>query len=181
MIKVCKFGGSSLANAKQYRKIKKIVSEEEARKVIVVSACGKSFKEDHKVTDLLYLCLAHKQYGMSYEDILKEIEDKHASIIKELKLDYDLKKDIRRIRELLESRANSDEIIAYGEYLSARLMALYLKADFIDARDVICFNYDGSLDLEKTKEKFLPYLKSSKKLIVPGFYGSLPNGVIKTM
>ena len=181
MIKVCKFGGSSLANAKQYRKIKKIVKEEEERKIIVVSACGKESRDDHKVTDLLYLCLAHKQYGMSYDDILKEIEDKHQRIIKELKLDYDIKKDIVRIRQLLDKKANSDEIIAYGEYLSARLMALYLKADFVDARDVICFNYDGSLNIEKTREKFLPYLKSRNKIVVPGFYGSLPNGVIKTM
>lgn len=69
MIKVCKFGGSSLANATQYKKIKSIVESDDTRKVIVASACGKADKNDHKVTDLLYLCLAHKKYGMSYDDI----------------------------------------------------------------------------------------------------------------
>ena len=181
MIKVCKFGGSSLANARQYRKIKKIVRADEERKIIVVSACGKEGKNDHKVTDLLYLCLAHKKYSMSYEDILKEIEDKHRRIIEDLKIDFDLDGEMDRIRELLERNGNSDEIIAYGEYLSANLLALYLGGEFVDARDVICFRYDGSLDIEKTKEKMAPYLGSPNKLIIPGFYGALPNGVIRTM
>ena len=86
MIKVCKFGGSSLASSEQFKKIKNIVESEEERKVIVASACGKAFKEDHKVTDLLYLCLAHKKYGMSYDDILNQIVAKHQSIIDSLVL-----------------------------------------------------------------------------------------------
>lgn len=181
MIKVCKFGGSSLANSKQYKKIKSIIKAEEERKIIIASACGKSNKNDHKVTDLLYLCLAHKQFGMSYDDILKEIEDKHQMIIDDLKLKFDLKKEINRIRQLLDKKGNQEEIIAFGEYLSSRLLALYLNADFVDAKDVVVFNYDGSLNIEKTKEKFLPYTKTKKKIVVPGFYGALPNGVIKTM
>ena len=92
MIKVCKFGGSSLSNSEQFKKIKDIVYSQEERKVIVASACGKAFKEDHKVTDLLYLCLAHKKYGMSYDDILNQIISKHLSIINDLNLDFDLDK-----------------------------------------------------------------------------------------
>ncbi len=181
MIKVCKFGGSSVANAKQFQKIKNIVNSEDARKIIVASALGKADKNDHKVTDLLYLCLAHKKYGMSYEDILQVIKDKHQNVINELKISFDLDKEIAGIHDLLENKKNSDEIISRGEYLSSKLLALYLDALFVDAKDVICFDYDGNLNIEKTKEKFLPYLENNKKIVVPGFYGSLPNGIIKTM
>lgn len=181
MIKVCKFGGSSLASFEQFKKIKNIVESEEERKVIVASACGKAFKEDHKVTDLLYLCLAHKKYGMSYDDILNQIVAKHQSIIDSLDLNFDLDKEIERIKYLLENNKNSDEIVSYGEYLSSRLLALYLNAEFVNAKDVICFNYDGTIDIDRTYQKFIPYLKTSKKIVVPGFYGTLPNGVIKLM
>ena len=181
MIKVCKFGGSSLASSEQFKKIKKIVESQEERKVIVASACGKAFKEDHKVTDLLYLCLAHKKYGMSYDDILDQIVSKHLSIIEDLNLNFDLDKEVERIKYLLENNKNSDEIVSYGEYLSSRLLALYLGAEFVNAKDVICFNYDGTIDIDRTYQKFVPYLKTNKKIVVPGFYGALPNGVIKLM
>lgn len=181
MIKVCKFGGSSLANSKQFKKIKKIVNSEEDRKVIIASACGKSNKNDHKVTDLLYLCIAHKKYGMSYDSILDEIKNKHLQIINDLKLNFDLDKEIKRIKFLLDKNGNVDEILSFGEYLSSKLLSLYLKCDYVDAKDVICFNYDGSINFEKTKESLLKYLKTNKKVVIPGFYGSLPNGVIKIM
>lgn len=181
MIKVCKFGGSSLANSKQFKRIKKIVNEQDERKIIVASACGKTNKNDHKVTDLLYLCLAHKEYGMSYDDILNEIKNKHQLIIDELKLNYDLNNDFNRLKKLIDKNGNQDEIISFGEYLSSKLLAIYLKADFADAKDVIHFNYDGSFDYDKTKESLLPLLKSNKKIVIPGFYGSLPNGTIKIM
>ncbi|MDO4198355.1 MAG: aspartate kinase [Erysipelotrichaceae bacterium] len=181
MIKVCKFGGSSVANAAQFRKIKDIVNKDNERKIIVASACGKAYKEDHKVTDLLYLCEAHKKYGMSYDDILSLIETKHQDIIDELDLHFNLKEEMDKIRDLLKKSSASDELISRGEYLSSRLLSIYLDAEFVDAKDVICFDYDGKLDIESTKEKFLPYLETQKKIVVPGFYGSLPNGVIKTM
>ncbi len=181
MIKVCKFGGSSLSSGEQYKKIKDIVCKEEERKVIVASACGKAFKEDHKVTDLLYLCLAHKKYGMSYDDLLKQIYDKHKAINDELNLNFDLDSEIGKIKYLLDNNKNSDEIVSYGEYISSKLLALYLNAEFVDAREVICFNYDGSININKTSEKFTPYLSINKKIVVPGFYGSLPNGVVKLM
>ncbi len=181
MIKVCKFGGSSLASFEQFKKIKNIVESQEERKVIVASACGKAFKEDHKVTDLLYLCLAHKKYGMSYDEILNQIVSKHQAIIDGLNLSFDLNAEVEKIRYLLENNKNSDEIVSYGEYLSSRLLALYLNAEFVDAKDVICFNYDGTIDIDRTYQKFVPHLKTNKKIVVPGFYGSLPNGVIKLM
>ena len=170
-----------MASGEQYKKIKDIVYKEEERKVIVASACGKAFKEDHKVTDLLYLCLAHKKYGMSYDDMLHEIYRKYKNIIDDLKLDFDLDLEIDKIKNLLDNNKNSDEIVSYGEYISSKLLALYLKADFVDAREVICFDYDGSININKTCEKFTPYLRTNKKIVVPGFYGTLPNGVVKLM
>jgi len=181
MLKVCKFGGSSVANATQFKKIKGIVEKEKERKIIVSSAMGKANDNDHKVTDLLYLCLAHKKYGMSYDEILSEIERKHQEVIDELKLSFDIRKEIENIRNLLETKSNPDEIISRGEYLSSKLLSLYLNGEFVDAKNILCFNYDGSLNIELTKEKFIPYLETNKKIIVPGFYGVLPNGVIKTM
>ena len=101
MIKVCKFGGSSLANATQYKKIKSIVESDDTRKVIVASACGKIDKNDHKVTDLLYLCLAHKKYGMSYDDILEKIYLKHKAIIDELNISFDLDSEIEKLIRMM--------------------------------------------------------------------------------
>ena len=181
MIKVCKFGGSSLANATQYKKIKSIVESDDTRKVIVASACGKADKNDHKVTDLLYLCLAHKKYGMSYDDILEKIYLKHKAIIDELNISFDLDSEIEKIRCLLEANKNNDEVVASGEFLSSRLLALYLGAEFVDAREVISFKYDGSIDIEDTYKRFMPHLNTNKKIVVPGFYGSLPNGVLRLM
>ena len=181
MIKVCKFGGSSLANATQYKKIKSIVESDDTRKVIVASACGKADKNDHKVTDLLYLCLAHKKYGMSYDDILEKIYLKHKAIIDELNISFDLDSEIEKIRGLLEANKNNDEVVASGEFLSSRLLALYLNAEFVDASDVISFKYDGSIDIEDTYKRFMPHLNTNKKIVVPGFYGSLPNGVLRLM
>ncbi len=181
MIKVIKFGGSSVANAAQYKKIKNIVDSDSTRKIIVASACGKADKHDHKVTDLLYLCEAHVKYGMDYEPIVSLIEEKHQNIANELGLTIDVHAEMNKIRAILKGKGSLDELVSRGEYLSSKLLAEYLDADFIDAKDVIFFNYDGSIDLETTKEKLLPLLNKEKRVVVPGFYGSLPNGIIKVM
>ena len=181
MIKVCKFGGSSLADAVQYEKIKAIIESDDKRKIIVASACGKSNKQDHKVTDLLYLCLAHKKYGMSIEEIMELIYNKHKKIVDKLKLDFDLDYEINRLRKMLEKSKNEADIISFGEYLSSKLLALYLNCIFVDAKDIISFKYDGNIDMEETYKKFIPFLKAGKRIVVPGFYGSLPNGIIKLL
>ena len=180
MIKVCKFGGSSVASSAQFKKIKKIVDADKTRKIIVASACGKDNKDDYKVTDLLYLCDAHNKYGMSYDDILELIRKKHQEIIDNLHLDFNLETEILSIKEILKKKDNLDELVSRGEYISCRLLAQYLGADFVDAKDVITFNYDGTVNLIKTKEKFTYYMNTKNKIVVPGFYGALENGVIKT-
>lgn len=180
MIKVVKFGGSSVANAKQFKKVKEIVLSDPSRKLVVTSACGKTSKEDHKVTDLLYLCEAHIRYGVSYEELFSIIEQKYYEIRKELKLKTDLEKEFELIKSQMKKGVDTDYLVSRGEYLTGLLLAEYLSYDFLDARDVICFQYDGQIDLEKTKARLIEK-QGDKGVVIPGFYGSLPNGAIKVM
>ena len=180
MIKVVKFGGSSVASAEQFKKVKEIVSDKD-RKYIVVSACGKETHEDYKVTDLLYLCEAHANYNVSYDDLLDKVKDKYSRIKEELNLTIDLDKEFEVIETALKKKnASTDYLVSRGEYLTAICMAEYLDADFADAKDIIIFKYDGSVDMEATTEN-LKRIKSEKKVVIPGFYGALPNGTIKVM
>ncbi len=181
MIKVAKFGGSSVANAEQFKKVKAIVEADKSRKFIVTSACGKESHEDHKVTDLLYLCREHIRYGVSYEDMLGAVESKYRRIKEELGLKLDLESEFAEIRSHLDRNVSTDYLVSRGEYLTARCLAEYLDADFADAQDFIAFNFDGSFDFERIEELFSAYLNTDKKLVIPGFYGFLPNGKLKIM
>lgn len=180
MIKVAKFGGTSLADAVQFKKVHDIVKDDEERRYVVVSAPGKRFKDDNKITDLLYLTHAHLKFSVPYAPVLKLIEDRFNEIKDELKLDIDLGSEFETIRNMLDKKCDEDYIVSRGEYLSAKLMASYLKCDFIDSKDVIFFKYDGTVDKKKTNEKLGAALEKSKKAIIPGFYGSYPDGSIKT-
>ncbi len=181
MIKVAKFGGSSVANAEQFKKVKNIVDSDESRKFIVTSACGKESHEDHKVTDLLYLCREHIRYGVSYESILGLVEEKYRRIKNELGLSIDLDSEFAEIRSHLDRNVSTDYLVSRGEYLTALCLAEYLDAEFVDARDFMAFNFDGSFDFEKIDELFRARLNTKKKIVIPGFYGFLPNGMIKVM
>ena len=182
MIKVVKFGGSSVANAAQFRKVKHIVDSDPSRKFIVTSACGKESHEDHKVTDLLYLCHAHIRYGVSYKPIFAMIRDKYMKIREELGLKIDLQKEFDQIERVLERDPSVDYLVSRGEYLTGLCLAEYLDAEFIDAAKVILFRYDGEIDRERTGQLLEEYSgKTDKKLLIPGFYGALPNGVIRVM
>ena len=181
MIKVAKFGGSSVANAEQFAKVRQIVQSDPSRKFIVVSACGKEYKEDHKVTDLLYLCHAHLKYGVTYEPIFSMVESKYRSIAEELHLKTDLDEEFNKIRSIMKKDLSEDYLVSRGEYLTAILMAEYLDFVFLDASKVIRFKYDGSIDLDYTVHVIGQYAHQSKGIVVPGFYGALPNGVIRVM
>lgn len=181
MIKVVKFGGSSVANAEQFEKVKNIVESDPSRKFIVTSACGKEGKEDHKITDLLYLCHAHLKYGVSYSDIFNLIRQKYFSIREKLGLHTDLESEFQKIEELMKKDISTDYLVSRGEYLTGLLLAEYLQADFVDAKDVIAFRYDGELDMERTAALLLKHTDADHKVVIPGFYGALPNGVIKVM
>lgn len=181
MIKVVKFGGSSLADEIQFEKVKQILNEEEERKFVVVSACGKAREDEHKVTDLLYLCAAHLHYGVSAESLFQPIEEKYYRIKEKLGLSTDLKKEFEAIRSSFSKDIDTDYLVSRGEYLTAKLLADHIGGMFVDAKDVICFGYDGQVDMEKSREAFLALAKSDQKIVIPGFYGALPNGKIKVM
>lgn len=181
MIKVAKFGGSSVADATQFAKVRNIIQTDPDRRFIVVSACGKSHDEDHKVTDLLYLCHAHLKYGVSYESLMKMVEEKYRKIHQQLQLRLDIDQEFASIRKLMDKNIDLDYLVSRGEYLCAKMMADYLDAEFIDAKDLLAFDYDGSLNYAKIKAKLDEHLGKGKRLVIPGFYGSFPNGKIHLM
>lgn len=181
MIKVVKFGGSSVANAEQFKKVKKIIDEDESRKFIVTSACGKESHEDHKITDLLYLCQAHAKYGVDYDDIFSMIEDKYQRIKKNLNLKVNLDKEFKQIKEIISKDITSDYLISRGEYLTGLCLSEYLGVKFVDAANIIAFRYDGEIDMERTEKQLQAVAEKEEKILVPGFYGAMPNGTIKVM
>ena len=150
MVKVAKFGGSSVAGAEQFQKVRAIVEADPARKVVVVSAAGKRSSGDHKLTDLLYLCHAHLTYGVSCDDIVHTIEQRLCEIRDELGLPFDVGAEMAKLEQSLSKDMSADELVSRGEYLTSRLMADYLGYLFVDAADCVFFTYDGQVDREKT-------------------------------
>lgn len=180
MFKVLKFGGSSMADANQYKKVKEIVTAEESRKVVVVSAAGKRFSGDHKITDLLYLCYAHLQYGVSSDSVFQLIKDRYVEIKNDLNLSVDIEAELGAIEKKMKKGITQDELVSRGEYLSAMLLADYLGYKFVDATEWLTFKFDGSIDTDKSYAKLqnIPY---EKGIVIPGFYGIMPNANIKVM
>ena len=177
---VTKFGGSSMADAGQYRKIRDIILSNPDRKVVVVSAAGKRFKNDHKLTDLLYLCYAHTQYGVDCSGIFDMICSRYLEIRTELGIQLDLETEFAQLKKRLDSKSISqDELVSRGEYFSAKLMAAYLGFDFIDSADWVKFNFDATVDQDATYDA-LAKLYCGKGAVIPGFYGVMPDGRIKT-
>ena len=180
MLKVTKFGGSSMADAGQYQKVKDIVLSDPSRKVVVVSAAGKRFSGDHKITDLLYLSHAHTQYGVDCSPIFDMISARYLEIRDELGLDLDLETEFAALKTRLNAKkVSQDELVSRGEYFSAKLIAAFLGFKFVDAADWIRFSLDGSVDKRATYEAFRRLAKGSG-VVTPGFYGAMPDGSIKT-
>lgn len=181
MIKVVKFGGSSVASASQFQKVKEIVLSDDARRFVIVSAAGRVNSDDNKITDLLYLCHAHLKYSVNCEPIFQMIEDRFLSIKNELHLTYPIEKDLSTLKSSLRKNIPLDYLVSRGEYLTAKLMAEYLGYTFLDAKDFIYFSYDGSIDFIKTKEMMEHFLQESDHFVIPGFYGSMPDGRVRIM
>ena len=179
MLKVLKFGGSSMADAVQFAKVKSIVESDESRRVVVVSAAGKRFKDDHKLTDLLYLCHAHLKYGVSCDGVYQMIVDRYTSIRDELHLNVDLESEFAALRQKMDKGISQDELVSRGEYFAAKLMAAYLGFEFLDSELWLKFKLDGSVDQEATYEA-LQHAAAGRKVVIPGFYGTMPDGTIKT-
>ena len=180
MVKVVKFGGSSLADASQFRKVIKIIQAEHDRKYVVPSAPGKRFSGDTKVTDMLYNCYEMAAKGNDITEMFTTIMDRYNSIIKELELELDLTKEFENIKGSIIHKAGRDYAASRGEYLNGIILATALGFDFIDAADVIYFKDDGTLDAEKTNQILGDVLSTHENAVIPGFYGVMPNDTIKT-
>ena len=179
-MKVVKFGGSSMADAGQYRKIRDILLADPERRVVVVSAAGKRFSGDHKITDLLYLCHAHTQYGVDCSNIFEMIRSRYLEIRDELGIQLDLESEFSALKSGLDRKmVSQDELASRGEYFSAKLMAAFLGFQFVDAADWIRFKFDGSVDQDATYALLKDRYKGMG-IVIPGFYGMMPDGKIRT-
>lgn len=181
MLKTAKFGGSSVASAEQFRKVKDIVLSDPSRRIVVSSAAGKRSPDDHKLTDLLYLCHAHLTYGVGCEDILNTIENRFIEIRNALDLAYNVESDFDALRAGLNKDTPVDLLVSRGEYFTSRLLAEYIGFEFIDAFDCIFFGLDGQIDSERTYSAIKAALDKYGRILIPGFYGRSPTGKVKVM
>lgn len=179
-IKVVKFGGSSLADAGQFRKVADIVLADPARKFVVASAPGKRYAADIKVTDMLYSCYDLAAKGESFDKEFAAIEERFNSIISELGIDLSLDNEFEIIKNSFAHRAGRDYAASRGEYLNSIVLAKFLGFDFVDPAGYIRFDESGAFDLETTRTLLAPKLASLEHAVIPGFYGSMPNDTIKT-
>ncbi|MCR5154701.1 MAG: aspartate kinase [Lachnospiraceae bacterium] len=180
MVKVVKFGGSSLASAGQFEKVANIIHSDESRKYVVPSAPGKRTKSDTKVTDMLYACYALAEADKDYEPSLMKIKARYDEIIKGLNLDLSLDKEFDTIRANFKKHAGKDYAASRGEYLNGIVMANYLGFEFLDAAEVVFFDSEGNFLANETNTALSNRLKDMGKVVLPGFYGSTTDGRVKT-
>ena len=179
-VKVAKFGGSSVADATQLRKVQAIVREDRERRIVVVSAPGKRTREDAKITDLLYRC--HDCVGDrdTFDRAFQAIAERYRAIVRDLGLAVDIEKDLTAVYDGMMCSATSDYAASRGEYLNAKIVASLLDSEFVDAVDVIRFDSGGRLHTEETVTAVADRLRSGTAVVVPGFYGAKPDGSIRT-
>ncbi|MBE6556709.1 MAG: aspartate kinase, partial [Ruminococcaceae bacterium] len=179
-VKVVKFGGSSLADAEQFRKVADIIHADPARRYVVPSAPGKRFKDDVKVTDMLYHCYELVQKRESIDEYYEKIVDRYMGIIADLGLNFDIRGELDYVKNAIQHHSGRDYAASRGEYLNSLILAKYIGYDFIDAENVIFFRENGTFDEAKTNEMMRAELKKHERAVIPGFYGVMPNGTIKT-
>ena len=180
MKKVVKFGGSSLASARQFKKVGDIIRSDKARRYVIPSAPGKRSSKDEKVTDMLYACYDAASTGGSYKKLLNKIKDRYHEIINGLDLNLNLDHEFERIEENFLGGAGRDYAASRGEYLNGIVMANYLGYEFIDAAEVIFFDDKGNFEADLTNQELAERLEHVDRAVIPGFYGSKHDGSIKT-
>ena len=180
MVKVVKFGGSSLASAEQFAKVGAIIRADKSRKYVVPSAPGKRNSKDTKVTDMLYECYALAAEDQDFRVQLMKIKDRYDSIINGLQLKLSLEEEFKVIAANFKDKAGSDYAASRGEYLNGIIMSNYLGYEFVDAAEVIFFDEHGVFDAEKTHKVLSKRLEGLETAVIPGFYGSNPDGTIRT-
>lgn len=179
-IKVAKFGGSSLADAGQFQKVKKIVESDPKRRYVVPSAPGRRNRSDEKVTDLLYQCYDEAVSGKEYQGTLDKIKNRYQEIIDELGLELSLAPEFELIERAFLEGAGEEYAASRGEYLNGILLAAYLGYEFVDAACVVRFNKDGEFEDERTNFFLKECLGRTERAVVPGFYGADDAGNIHT-
>ncbi|MBQ4085548.1 MAG: aspartate kinase, partial [Clostridia bacterium] len=177
---VTKFGGTSMADAKQFRRVKEILLADPRRRFVVPSAPGKRFKDDIKVTDMLYACHKKAAAGEDYSAVFADIRERYLSIARELELSYDITPELDVVEKNIGEKLNPDYTASRGEYLCGRLLAAYLGWEFIDAAEIVRFDRQGLFAAEWTNDTASQRLANVSRAVVPGFYGSLPNGEVHT-
>lgn len=180
MSKVVKFGGSSLASAEQFQKVGNIIRAEAERRYVVPSAPGKRFSKDTKVTDMLYQCYALAEKDEEFAEKLNAIKARYQEIIDGLSLTLSLEEEFQTIEKKFHDKAGENYAASRGEYLNGIIMADYLGFEFVDAATVIFFDENGEFDADKTNKVLSAKLKECEYAVIPGFYGSMPDGTVKT-
>ena len=180
MIKVVKFGGSSLASAEQFAKVGKIINADKERRYVVPSAPGKRNSKDTKVTDMLYACYDLVEADEDFRVPLMKIKDRYDTIINGLNLKLSLEDEFKKIAENFKNKAGVDYAASRGEYLNGRVIAAYLGYEFIDAAEVIKFDENGNFLSEETNQVLADRLSKVERAVIPGFYGARPDGTIQT-
>lgn len=179
-VKVCKFGGTSLADADQIRKVQAIIQADPDRRYVVPSAPGKRSKDDQKITDLLYLCHEHARQGVKFDEVFGLIADRYRQIIKDLGLSLNLDGELDTVKTNITNGASADYTASRGEYLNGFIIAALLDYTFIDPAEVIVFDERGRFDSEQTQATMSARLAEVERGVIPGFFGAMPDGTIKT-
>ena len=180
MKKVVKFGGSSLADARQFKKVADIVKSDKDRRFVVPSAPGKRFSEDEKVTDMLYKCHTLASEGSDFDELIAKIKDRYDEIKNDLEIEFDSDSEFNIIKQNLLNGASVDYAASRGEYLNGKLLSAYLGFEFIDPATIIFFNDDGEFDEAYTDGILQKRLKDTEYAVIPGFYGAKKDGSVKT-
>ena len=178
MIKITKFGGSSVADAGQFKKVKRIIDADDARRFVVVSAAGRRSSDDNKLTDLLYLVDAHRTYHVDCTPLLADIKQRFVDIATELGLKYPMAEEFDDFAAHIKD-FSTEYIVSRGEYFTAQLMSEYLGLPFADAAEYVRFHHDGSLDMERSCERIHDLVVREGGFVLPGFYGATAEGDIR--
>lgn len=174
-----KFGGSSLANASGYQRVKEIINDDPSRDVLIVSAPGKDLNHPTKITDLLMLLHAHIEYKIDYQAVLIQVYQRFHMIEEALGIESSFKSVYEEFKNRLEKGISKDEMASYGERFQAFIMSAYLDFEYIDASEIIQLNYDGSVNFRRTNDLIFAKVPQGKKVVIPGFYGVTPDGSIR--
>ena len=180
MIKVCKFVGTSMADAKAMRQAKNIIESDSARKYVIVSAPGKRFKDDIKITDMLYKCYNEVVESGTCKKSFSIIRERFSEIVAELGVSLDINAILDETEKAIDENMSADFSASRGEYLSARIFAAFLGVDFVDAEEMIRFDRHGKLNDDYTDDKVACRLANVERAVIPGFYGKNFQGEIKT-